>query len=551
MTPADLLGNEAFVIDRFAALLTGSEAAGDRLMKRATAELGERGRRIKGHERRLDFFWTLIALASRDDDAANSDAGAGHGPQSFLLDGLHKLPTRERAAVLLYSLGTLAERDAAQVLDMEPGHFASMARERLQEIVEVAGVRILIMEDEPIIAMDLESIVRDLGFDVTGVATNYEDAIAAAAQDPPDLILADIQLADGYSGKQAIIEILARQMTQVIFVTAFPEQLLTGDRPEPTFLITKPFQRRTVRSAILQAIMNAKPRAAPDEPDVPAPSLAEAADRADGAALRSQPAPIDAFVEDAVLRLRERRPPEAAVSADALNHLREHHLRSIERLLAELEGMNGVGSLRWRLNELARLLAAMLTEESALAIGVSVDGLSRLVPVIRDQLLDLPATDLHVLILDLEALCEQFPVYRRFRDEARTTEPLDAADREALQEIVSSIVDMPDEIVDPDLKRELSTLPIAEDAWMSDLAVKRSVANVLKAIARGLKNFARDVGADARGRAVAGLGFLIVSLPTGEALSLLGASHPIEFAAVAGVLASASRALKATEEKKE
>jgi CheY-like chemotaxis protein len=67
-------------------------------------------------------------------------------------------------------------------------------------------------------------------------------------------VLADIQLADGSSGIDAVKDILARLDVPVIFITAFPERLLTGERPEPTFLITKPFQRSTVKAAISQAL---------------------------------------------------------------------------------------------------------------------------------------------------------------------------------------------------------------------------------------------------------------------------------------------------------
>ena len=49
-------------------------------------------------------------------------------------------------------------------------------------------------------------------------------------------------------------DILGRFDVPVIFITAFPERLLTGERPEPTFLITKPFQRTTVKAAISQAL---------------------------------------------------------------------------------------------------------------------------------------------------------------------------------------------------------------------------------------------------------------------------------------------------------
>ena len=67
-------------------------------------------------------------------------------------------------------------------------------------------------------------------------------------------MLADIQLADDCSGIDAVKDILAQFDVPVIFITAFPERLLTGERPEPTFLITKPFQPATVKAAIGQAL---------------------------------------------------------------------------------------------------------------------------------------------------------------------------------------------------------------------------------------------------------------------------------------------------------
>src|SRR3546814_16267531 len=69
----------------------------------------------------------------------------------------------------------------------------------------------------------------------------------------PGLVLADIQLADNSSGIDAVKDILGEFSVPVIFITAFPERLLTGERPEPTFLITTPFQRSTVKATIAQA----------------------------------------------------------------------------------------------------------------------------------------------------------------------------------------------------------------------------------------------------------------------------------------------------------
>jgi DNA-binding LytR/AlgR family response regulator len=69
------------------------------------------------------------------------------------------------------------------------------------------------------------------------------------------MILADIQLADKSSGIDAVNEILAELGDRpVVFITAFPERLLTGERPEPAFLITKPYSEDQVRSAVAQAM---------------------------------------------------------------------------------------------------------------------------------------------------------------------------------------------------------------------------------------------------------------------------------------------------------
>jgi CheY-like chemotaxis protein len=102
--------------------------------------------------------------------------------------------------------------------------------------------------------MDLSDLVTAAGHDVCGVATTASEAVAAAERERPDLVLADIQLADGSSGIDAVRQILSSFQVPVIFVTAFPDRLLTGERPEPTFLITKPYSPDMVRAAVSQAL---------------------------------------------------------------------------------------------------------------------------------------------------------------------------------------------------------------------------------------------------------------------------------------------------------
>ena len=123
-----------------------------------------------------------------------------------------------------------------------------------QELREQPVTSILIIEDEPIIALDIAHSVGERGHRVTGIATTHREAIDLARADPPGLVLADIQLSDDSSGIEAVKEILEHYRVPVVFITAFPDRLLTGERPEPAFLITKPFEPETLSVAISQAL---------------------------------------------------------------------------------------------------------------------------------------------------------------------------------------------------------------------------------------------------------------------------------------------------------
>ena len=159
-------------------------------------------------------------------------------------------PTRPDAP----ALEGFTPSEAAQILGSDVGEIEGLIAEAQREIDEDLATDVLIIEDEPVISADIEALVRELGHDVTAVATTHDEAVDAVARDRPGLVLADIQLADGSSGIDAVRDILKRIDVPVIFITAFPERLLTGERPEPTFLITKPFQPETVKAAISQAL---------------------------------------------------------------------------------------------------------------------------------------------------------------------------------------------------------------------------------------------------------------------------------------------------------
>jgi CheY-like chemotaxis protein len=167
---------------------------------------------------------------------------------------LASLSPRPRQAFLLVAVEGFSDVHAAEILDADPAEFRALVNEASEEISRQVATDILIIEDEPLIAMDLEQLVESLGHRVTGIARTQREAVAMFGKTHPRMILADIQLADGSSGIDAVNDILTSQSIPVIFITAFPERLLTGERPEPTFLVTKPFNPDMVKALISQAL---------------------------------------------------------------------------------------------------------------------------------------------------------------------------------------------------------------------------------------------------------------------------------------------------------
>jgi CheY-like chemotaxis protein len=167
---------------------------------------------------------------------------------------LGQIGAMPRQAFLLVSLEGFSEEDAAKILDVSANKVRDLIDECGRELASQIATNILIIEDEALIAMDLQSLVENLGHEVKGIARTRAEAIALAKNKDLGLILADIQLADGSSGLDAVNDLLNTFEVPVIFITAYPERFLTGTRPEPAFLITKPYQPAMVSAVISQAL---------------------------------------------------------------------------------------------------------------------------------------------------------------------------------------------------------------------------------------------------------------------------------------------------------
>ena len=242
---------------RYARALTGSQGHGDNFV-RATLEaiVAAPDDFPRDVDPRLGLYKTFHAIWSSAnlEDGEDPDASNPYGAEGIAQARLAQITPLSRQALLLTSLEGFSSDDTGYLIGASAEDVESLVAEAVEEIERQTHADVLIIEDEPIIAMDIETIVRDLGHNVTGVAVTRDEAVALAHRDRPSLVLADIQLADDSSGIDAVKDILQEFKVPVIFITAFPERLLTGTRPEPTFLITKPFQRATVKAAISQAL---------------------------------------------------------------------------------------------------------------------------------------------------------------------------------------------------------------------------------------------------------------------------------------------------------
>ncbi len=240
---------------RYARALTGSQASGDAFVKQTLeAALSDEGvaESLRGGRVPLYAAFNKLWASAHLEVAGVPSLTSPH--EAGAQDQLGKVTPLNRQALLLTTVEDFTSDEAAEIMGVPADDVDSLVREAVAEIEKESSTSVLIIEDEPLISMQLEDLVRSLGHEICGTAATRTQAQEVVAEKTPGLVLADIQLADGSSGLDAVDDILENATVPVIFITAYPERLLTGDRQEPTYLITKPFQEDTVRAAISQAL---------------------------------------------------------------------------------------------------------------------------------------------------------------------------------------------------------------------------------------------------------------------------------------------------------
>lgn len=237
---------------RYARALTGDQIAGDEAVRETLTALVSRDGALPGEGPRIELFHAFHQRWRSGDLVIASTQSAADATSP--LDRLMRISPVSRQALLLTAMEGFSLPEAAAILEVEPDDVSRGILQAQREIDATLATDVLIIEDEPMIAADLQALIADLGHRECHIATTRSEATRMATSYRPSLILADVQLADGSSGIDAVREIRAIADLPVIFITAFPERLLTGERPEPAFLITKPFEPVTVKAAVGQAL---------------------------------------------------------------------------------------------------------------------------------------------------------------------------------------------------------------------------------------------------------------------------------------------------------
>lgn len=241
---------------RYARALTGSQDSGDRYAIAALeAIVADPSTADTKSSVKVAVFATFHGIWSSSGAPVPEQDVEGGFLETQAQWRLRGLTTNTREALLLNVIEGFSFSEVGEIMDVSQEEATHLVDTAVRDMADQVAGAVLIIEDEAIIAMDLESTVRSMGHAVTGVARTYDGAVKLGNKRPPDLILADIQLADKSSGIDAVNTLLKDVGdVPVIFITAFPERLLTGDKPEPAFLITKPYSEEQVRAAVSQAM---------------------------------------------------------------------------------------------------------------------------------------------------------------------------------------------------------------------------------------------------------------------------------------------------------
>src|ERR671919_378792 len=240
---------------RHARLLTGSQEIGDEYVRICLEMVIAEPHHLANGDLKTQLFrafhavWRVVTRTISESSPLERIDLSDRLEQS-----LTALPPLERRVLLLAVVEKFTHPEIAHILDLDEAEVGELLARARRDLHEQVSVSVLIIEDETLIAMELSRIMQDMGHTVVGVASREATALEQAEQNSPGLVLCDIKLLDDDNGIAAAQRILQRFDVPVVFVTAFSEMLLTGGRPEPALLVSKPFDEETLKVTVAQAL---------------------------------------------------------------------------------------------------------------------------------------------------------------------------------------------------------------------------------------------------------------------------------------------------------
>ena len=268
MSVSQAIGAQIPHLRRFARALAGSQEGGDAYVAEALEAVIADPTLVPTEDAaRLSLYRVLLAVWSSVDLNRQVTQAAGPADKTTAERALQTISLRPRQAFLLTAVEGLSLQETAQVMATSEAQCERLLHAAEQEIAEQLACEVLIIEDEPLIALDVAELARSMGHTVRHIARTHREAIELIAKHRPDLVLADVSLADGSSGVAAVQEILQSIDVPAIFITAHRERLLTGKLPEPTYLLEKPYRPEALKALISQALfLHKAPRERPAAP---------------------------------------------------------------------------------------------------------------------------------------------------------------------------------------------------------------------------------------------------------------------------------------------
>lgn len=190
--------------------------------------------------------WRMASSGKRTEESLFSDEA--------LFAALPEPPGDDRLMLLLVDVLSFTPETAAKIIamnDRDPHKALELGR---QLISLPRNAQAMIIEDEPLIAADLREILTSMGIEVCGEANTADKAVAMSRRQKPNIILADYNLIGMKTGADAVMEIQDKHDCPIVFITGYPEQVLTGEDVEPDFVISKPYRIESVKAAVAHCL---------------------------------------------------------------------------------------------------------------------------------------------------------------------------------------------------------------------------------------------------------------------------------------------------------